>query len=169
MRNFIINDVFRVPLRYWDDNDGGEISDGCQDNSDTDGELTPDDDTPVSDDSFYLPSDHDRPHKNFPQQKSPEKGIESSLPIKPLPAKKVKTPKVPFKYPLTFRAHTAQPTLHQKKIPQFETNLFMVSKKALGCRNSPNSFPRPFESEGKPLVRNNSKGEAPKLRKKNSI
>ena len=97
--------------------------------------------------------------------------------IKPLlqEAKKVKAPKVPFKNPLNFRAHTAQPRMRhpksqvakqQKKIPQIDTNLFRVSKKALERRNSPNSFPRPFESvEGKPLVRNDSKGEAPKLRK----
>jgi len=172
-----------APLEYWDDPDGcgqGEISDGCHDNSDTDGELTPDDDTPVSDDSFYLPNTQDR--KNFPQpKKTPEKGIESSLLIKPLlqpqEAKKVKAPKVPFKNPLNFRAHTAQPRMRhpkpqvakQKKIPQIDTNLFRVSKKALERRNSPNSFPRPFESvEGKPLVRNDSKGEAPKLRKKGS-
>merc|ERR1719495_1099609 len=77
-----------APLEYWDDRNGGEVSDGCHD--DTDGELTPDDDTPVSDDSFYIPtpppSDHD--------EKSPEKRIESSLLIKPLlqpEAKKVKT------------------------------------------------------------------------------
>ena len=171
---------------YWDD---AEMSDCFHDDTETDGELTPDDDTPVSDDSFYLagatppPSDEDDPHKISPLKKFPEEKLESGSPllIKSLlpPSKKIKTPKNPLN-PKTVlnRAQTALPRLRhpkttvdvakqqKKKIPQIETNLFQVRKKALGCRTPPNSFPRPFESEGKTRNSLQNKGESPKLRKK---